>query len=317
MRNLDVAIAGEINLDLILYGLPEQMPLERELLASDFQVTLGSSSAILAHNLSVLDAQVGFVTLVGKDSLGKIALERLEEGGVDLSRVRVNEGSTSTGVTMILPHGKERHILTYLGTMGELSLKDLDLSYLKSARHFHLSSLFLLKSLEPDTPTLFRELKAAGVSISLDTNDDPSGEWGGVFPELLPYVDVLFANEREACGIGKKDSLDEALDALARLVPCVAVKCGAQGSVVSTAGRKYRAGGVSVTPVDTVGAGDSFNAGFLYGWIQGWPPDQCAYAGNVTGALSTLRAGGTEAFRDRDLVRRFLAERKFPRRGAA
>jgi sugar/nucleoside kinase (ribokinase family) len=311
---MDVAIAGEINLDLILYGLPEQMELERELLASDFQVTLGSSSAILAHNLSVLNAQVGFVTLVGKDSLGKIALERLEEGGVDLSHVRVNEGGTSTGVTMILPHGKERHILTYLGTMGELSLKDLDLAYLKSARHFHLSSLFLLKSLEPDTPRLFRELKEAGVSISLDTNDDPSGEWGGVFPKLLPYVDVLFANEREACGIGRKSTLDEALDEMAQRVPCVAVKCGSRGSVVLAAGRKYTADGIPVAPVDTVGAGDSFNAGFLYGWIHGWTPDQCAYAGNVTGALSTLRAGGTEAFRDRELVQRFLAEHNFPGR---
>jgi sugar/nucleoside kinase (ribokinase family) len=312
MKKLDISIAGELNLDLIMYGLPEVMAVERELLGSGFQLTLGSSSAILAHNLAVLDARVGFVTLVGKDPLGKVALERLQEGGVDLSRVRVNERSaTSTGVTLILPHGRERHILTYLGTMGELRLKDLDLDYLKSARHFHLSSQFLLKALEPDLPHLFRELKGAGLTTSLDTNDDPSGQWGGVFPDLLPYVDVLLPNESEACRMAKKANLEEALDTLAHLVPCVAVKRGPRGSVVSMAGRKYSVAGIAVTPVDTIGAGDSFNAGFLYGWLQGWPPDRCAYAGNVAGALSTLRAGGTEAFRDHDLVRRFLSEHNF------
>ena len=83
----DVSIAGEINLDLILYGLPEVLPVEREILASDFQVTLGGSSSIVAHNLAALGAKVGFSTRVGKDDLGKIALERLRESGADLSRV--------------------------------------------------------------------------------------------------------------------------------------------------------------------------------------------------------------------------------------
>ena len=118
MKTLDISIAGEINLDLILYGLPEVMPVERELLGTDFQVTLGSSSAILAHNLAVLGTHVGFITLVGEDALGKVALERLGESGVDLSRVRVAKDGTATGVTLVLPHGTPRHILTYPGTMA-------------------------------------------------------------------------------------------------------------------------------------------------------------------------------------------------------
>jgi sugar/nucleoside kinase (ribokinase family) len=312
MKKLDLSIAGEINLDLILYGLPAVMPVERELLGTDFQLTLGSSSAILAHNLAVLGAQVGFVTLVGKDALGKVALERLGESGVDLSRVRVHEGSTATGVTLLLPHGKDRHILTYLGTMAEMRRRDLDLEYLKSARHFHLSSPFLQRALEPDLPALFRDLKDAGLTISLDTNDDPSGRWGGVLPELLELTDVLLPNEAEACRIAGKENLNEALDELARRVPCVAVKCGSRGSVVRLGAKRFHVEAVPVTAVDTIGAGDSFNAGFLFGWLKGWPADQCAYAGNITGALSTLRVGGTEAFRDKDLVRSFLAQHSFP-----
>src|SRR5215813_207298 len=75
LKPFDVAIAGEINLDLILYGLPEHMPVERELLASDFRLTLGSSSAIVAHNLASLGSKVTFTTLVGPDELGRVALE--------------------------------------------------------------------------------------------------------------------------------------------------------------------------------------------------------------------------------------------------
>ena len=145
-------------------------------------------------------------------------------------------------------------------------------------------------------PALFKELKAAGLTISLDTNDDPSGQWGGVLDELLEYVDVLLPNEMEACRMVKKATVDEAIDELGRRVPCVAVKCGSRGAIVRVDGKTFSAPAVSVTPVDTIGAGDSFNAGFLFGWLKGWPADRCAYAGNITGALSTQGVGGTEEF---------------------
>lgn len=316
----DITIAGEINLDLILYGLPTSMPVERELLATDFKVTLGSSSAILAHNLAVLSSKVGFITRVGSDELGKIALGRLAEGGVDLERVVFSPGATSTGVTVLLHHdaegdaegGAERHILTYPGTMSEMTVGDLDIGYLKSARHFHLSSLFLQRGLLPDLPGLFRELKQAGLTISLDTNDDPEDKWGGQLDELLGLVDILLPNEAEICRIAKRGTLDESLAVLSKRVPCIAVKLGPGGSLVQTGGKRVTAPGVAVTPVDTIGAGDSYNAGFLSAWLRGLPMEECARAGNITGALSTLRPGGTEAFRDRELRDTFLKQHNFP-----
>jgi sugar/nucleoside kinase (ribokinase family) len=312
MKTFDIAIAGEINLDLILYGLPSVMPMERELLGTDFRITLGSSSAILAHNLGVLGAQVGFITRVGSDPLGKIALERVRESKVDLSRIVIGKGPTSTGVTILLPHGKERHILTYLGTMAELTVEDLDLDYLKSARHFHLSSLFLQRALVPSLPRLFQELKSAGLTISLDTNDDPDDQWNGVLDELLDLVDILLPNEDEACRIAHTQTADEAIEVLAKRVPCVVVKRGPQGSIARAGGQTFIASPVAVSPLDTIGAGDSFNAGFLFAWLRNLPLEQCVRAGNITGALSTLRPGGTEAFRDKELVAAFLKEHGFP-----
>src|SRR6516225_4988262 len=135
MPRFDITIAGELNLDLILYGLPEQLAPERELLADRMMLTLGSSSAIVAHNLSALGSRVGFQSRIGDDPLGRIALERLSESGVDVSKVRVVRGQTSTGLTVILHHEQWRNILTYMGTIAELSWEDLDLDYLADSRH--------------------------------------------------------------------------------------------------------------------------------------------------------------------------------------
>jgi sugar/nucleoside kinase (ribokinase family) len=312
-KSLDVSIAGELNLDLILYGLPEQLPLDREILATDFQVTLGGSSAIVAHNLAALGGKVGFSTLIGSDALGRIALERMDEGGVDLSHVVVEKGPTSTGVTLLLHHGGPRRILTYAGTMSRMTREHLDFKYLASARHFHLSSLFLQRALAPSLPDLFRELKQAGLTISLDTNDDPDDRWGGVLEELLGLADIFLPNEDEIRRITGRDDVKAALESLADRVPCIAAKCGSQGALVQVNGKLSRVPPLTVTPVDTIGAGDSFDAGFLYAFLRGLDPVQCAAAGNVTGALSTLRPGGTEAFRDVEFRESFLREHHFPR----
>jgi sugar/nucleoside kinase (ribokinase family) len=310
MAQFDIVVAGEINLDLILYGLPEQMAVDRELLCKQFSLTLGSSSAILAHNLGALGAKVGFATKVGADPLGQIALDLAAGPNLTLSHPEAS-ASDQTGVTLLLPHGKTRHILTYLGVMAEMTVKDLDMAFLTSSRHFHLSSLFLMKGLHADLPRLFRELKDRGLTLSLDTNDDPDDRWGEPLGELLGLVDVLLPNEDEAKRMTGTDDVESALEVLARKVPVVAVKCGRRGSIVQAGGKRYSATTVPVEPVDTVGAGDSFNAGFLRAYLRGLPLEECAAAGNASGALSTQRPGGTEAFRDEALVARLIGEHPY------
>jgi sugar/nucleoside kinase (ribokinase family) len=307
MSLFDVTIAGEINLDLILYGLAEEMPLDRELLANDFRITLGSSSAILAHNMAALGMKVGFITKIGTDPLGAIALQRLQEAGVDVTRV-VTAAGQQTGVTILLHHGPTRHILTYPGLMAEMAVSDLDLSYLASGRHFHISSLFLQKALQADLPALCRKLKDKGLTISLDTNDDPEDRWGDPLDELLGLVDIVLPNEDEAKRMAHMDDVESAVQYLAERVPVVAVKCGGRGSIVQAGKERWSIPPVSVQPTDTIGAGDSFNAGFLKGYLEHLPLATCAAMGNATAALSTLRPGGTESFRDRAFAQAFLAE---------
>lgn len=303
----DITIAGEINLDLILYGLPQQMEVERELLADDFRLTLGSSSAILAHNMAALGSRVGFITMTGDDSLGPIAMERLREAGVDVSKSVASRKGAQTGVTILLHYGAKRHILTYPGAMAEMSVDDLDFEFLASGRHFHLSSIFLQKGMQPGMPALLRKLALRGVTLSLDTNDDPEDKWGDPLDQLLGVVNVFLPNHREAMRIAGAADLDTAIQKLSKRVPVLVVKCGKAASVVVSQGRRWDVPALSVQPVDTIGAGDSFNAGFLKGYVEGRPLAECAAMGNATAALSTLRPGGTEAFRDAELMRSFLA----------
>jgi sugar/nucleoside kinase (ribokinase family) len=313
MPRFDVTVAGELNLDLILYGLPEQLPPERELLADRMMLTLGSSSAIVSHNLAALGSRVGFQSRIGDDPLGQIALDRLRQSGVDVSRVRSVPGTTTTGVTVILHHGAWRNILTYAGTIAQTCWQDLDLDALADSRHFHLSSYYLQRGLRPRVGELFQSLKSKGLTISLDLNDDPDDQWEGGLHQVLGYVDVFLPNEREACKAAGIEDLEAAIHKLSKLVPLVVVKLGRKGSLAQRGGERFSSSSQEVVPVDTVGAGDSFDAGFLHQYVRGADLATCLASGNLAGALSTTRPGGTEAFRDADYRERFFREHNAPR----
>jgi sugar/nucleoside kinase (ribokinase family) len=308
VANFDVTIAGELNLDLILYGLPEQLTPERELLASEMALTLGSSSAIVAHNLASLGNRVGFISCIGGDQFGQAALERLRQAGVDISKLLKKPEPAKTGLTIILQREGWRNLLTYPGTILDLQLEDLDFDYLSSSRHFHLSSFYLQRNLRPRVPELLKRLKAAGLTTSLDCNDDPADRWDKDLIEALRYVDVFLPNAREAMRITAQSSIEEAVERLARVVTVLVVKLGAKGALARRGTEEHFSPGLKIDVVDPVGAGDSFDAGFLHQFIRGADLAACLRAGNVAGALSTTCPGGTEAFRDRDRRDRFYRE---------
>ena len=308
MSKLDVCVVGEINLDLILYGLPKELVLDRELLASGLALTLGSSSAIFAHNLAMLGSKVGFVSKTGADALGKLALERLAAGGVDVGRVRQATGRTATGLTIVLPYQRQRYILTYPGTMFEMQYSDIDMAYVQSARHLHVSSFFLHRALRPRIGDLFRQAKAAGLSTSLDTNDDPENKWDRDLLEVLKYVDVFLPNDREAKKIARTEDLSQAINMLAGLTKIVVVKRGASAAICRSGQEQYSLIPPSVKTVDDVGAGDSFDAGFIHQFLAGANLEDCLALANLAGAYSTTKEGGTEAFRDRNAFSSFVRQ---------
>jgi sugar/nucleoside kinase (ribokinase family) len=301
-RCFDFTLVGDANIDIMLYGLPEVLTPERELLATDMSILLGGSAAITAHNLAALGNSTGLITTIAGDHFGGLCQKELLEAGVDLSHCVPIE-QTQTGVTVLIQNRSFRRMLTYAGATFHLEYRQLDLNYLADSSHFHMSSYYLQRGLTKQIPQLFAELKQAGLTISLDPNDDPACKWDRGILEALRFVDVLMPNEREACQLAGEPELNRAVAILTQLVPLLIVKRGAHGVTAHSGTESWNAPARPVRVVDAVGAGDSFNAGFLHAWTRGWSIEQSLTYGNLAGAWSTTASGGTSAFREKHSLR--------------
>lgn len=307
MVSPSLVVVGELNVDLILDGIQALPALGRERRAEGLTLTLGSSSAILASNASALGVDVGFVGRTGEDAFGEFVREALRDRGIDQRHVR-GTPDDATGATVIYTHGDDRGMMTYPGAMEALTIEDIPRDYVDGANHVHVSSFYLQKGLRPDVGTLFRRAKAKGLTTSLDTNWDPDEAWDGGILDVLDAVDVFLPTDDEAQRIAGTDRLDRALARLGERADVVVATCGAEGARLRAEGRTQSFSPPRVDPVDAVGAGDSFNAGFLRGYLHGRPLDACVQLGLVTGAYSTQASGGTAAFEDIDAFWSFAAE---------
>jgi sugar/nucleoside kinase (ribokinase family) len=303
-----VAVIGELNVDLVATGLSTLPKLGHEILATDFQVALGSASAIFACGMAKFGFAITFISKVGKDDFGKFCLDELQKSGVTTSRVRV-EPDVKTGVTICLSTPEDRAMVTYLGAISQLKYADLPLSVLKGHRHLHLTSYFLQELLQASFPKILKQARRMGLTTSFDPNSDPSQKWEDDIWKVFAETDVLFMNEPEALQLTRRENIHQALKYLGKFTPCVVIKLGAKGAAAIKDGEITSAPGFKVEAIDTTGAGDSFDAGFIAGYVEGKTIDECLRIGNACGALSTLKAGGTAAQPDRAAVDKFLRAR--------
>ena len=294
MKNIDVVVVGELNADLILTGEVTPQFGQAEKLVDDATLTLGSSSAIFACGVARLGLRVAFIGKIGNDEFGRFVKSYLENRGVDTSGVVVDE-QIKTGLSVILSRGNDRAILTYSGSIAALGYEEISQALLAQARHLHLGSYFLLDALRPDIPRLFDQAHAYGLSISLDTNYDPTETWNSRLTETLARTDVFMPNAAGLRAITKSANIEAALEAIIKQTPLVAVKLGPAGAVARRGAEMVRVESLSVAVVDTTGAGDSFDAGFIYGYLANWELPQALRLGCICGALSTRAAGGTAA----------------------
>jgi len=292
-KHFDILVAGEINPDLILRGdvAPEFGQVEK--LVDSASLSIGSSSAIFACGAARLGLKVAIIGVCGDDLFGQFMLDAMKARTVDVSNViRVPEGQT--GLSVILNRGNDRAILTHSGLIDALRASDISDPLLRQTRHLHVASYYLQTNLQPGLPDLFNRAHALSLTTSLDTNWDPSEKWKGIM-EILPLTEVFLPNAAEAMAITGLDDIDLAAEELARYTSVAAVKLGAEGALSMQGKLKSRTSTIPVNFVDTVGAGDSFNAGFLYGYLNGWEMDKSLRLAAVCGALSTRAAGGVAA----------------------
>lgn len=301
-----VLVAGEINADLILQGYRTFPAPGKEVLVDDFEMVLGSASAICAMGLARLGTPVAFAGVVGDDLWGAFCLEAMRGRGIDVTRVR-RDPAVKTGLTVAISSPRDRALVSFLGAIGALLGRDVDDGTLRAFDHLHVSSYYLQQGLRPDCADLFARAKRFGLTTSLDPGFDPTETWGLDLKETLHHVDLFFPNEVEAAALAGTSNPLDALRALGNDRTRSVLKLGARGAAaIDENGTMIVVPGVTVVPVDTTGAGDSFDAGFLHAWLAGEALPACLRLGVACGALSTLGLGGTARQAKREEAEAFL-----------
>lgn len=312
-ETFDLLVAGELNVDLILDRIEGTPEVGKEILAREMTLTLGSSSAIFASNIASLGSRTAFAGLVGKDSFGQLVLDSLQNKQVNTNWIESRDGY-KTGATIAFNVDQERMMVTHPGPMEIFSMHDLPMQDLHRFRHLHISSIFLQPGILNDLNEILSRARSAGLTTSLDPQWDPAETWQLELNELAPLLDWFLPNERELMALTGLDSLNEAV-ARMREAPCrTIVKMGTDGARAVGGGEEERAVDACLLPDfrDAIGAGDSFDAGYIHSRLRGESEETALRFASVTAAVSTTGPGGTTALRGAEQVLTTANQMNFP-----
>ena len=287
-----ILVIGELNVDIVATGLRSAPEMGAEILAEKCELTLGSASAIFAAGMAKLGHRVTFFSHVGQDYLGDFCLRALKQSGVSTRHV-TRKAEEKTGVTIALSGKRDRALVTYAGAIATFKADSINETVMSKHDHLHLTSYYLQTGLRPSFVSLFQQAKASGLTTSFDPNSDPRDKWDRNIDAVLNYTDVLFVNEREAMKLTRSNTLNDAFRTLGAKVNCAVVKRGARGATAIQNAEVFNDRGFRVRAIDTTGAGDSFDAGFLSAYLRHEPLAECLRVGNACGALSAMSIGGT------------------------
>ena len=289
----DILTFGDMCVDLVVTGkdvVPQFGQVEK--LVDNYIVEMGGSCCIFACQAAKLGLKVAILGRVGKDRFGEVVLSRLQESGVD-TRYAIIDETLKTGLGIALCQGSDRAILTYPGSLNAIEPNDVTDDLLQSARHLHHGSYYLQTKLKQAIPDIFQRAHTLNLSISLDTNWDPEEKWGNEIYRVLPWVDVFMPNEREALRIAKSFEIGEAIINLHKMgAKYVVIKQGENGAMASDGQQSILKRVDPITGGDSIGAGDSFNAGFLAGWLKKKHLEECLQIGCICGRSVAGSTGG-------------------------
>ncbi len=302
MKNYDILVVGELNVDLILNKIGMLPVLGQEILADEMTLTLGSSSAIFASNISLLGNRVAFIGKVGNDLFGNFILDKLTEKAVDTVHI-IRDPGVATGATIALNIKEERAAVTFQGAMTGLVLSDIPDRLLRQTRHLHFSSVFLQPGIRRELPSLLKKARLLGLTTSFDPQWDPENQWDLDIDAILPHVNVFLPNESELLKLTRADTTEDAIETLKSFSCISVVKQEKKGAVLCHNGEtRFLEAFINHDVVDSIGAGDSFAAGFIHEYLKNSPLEVCQNIGNLMGAISTTAPGGTTAFENLEHV---------------
>jgi len=304
-----ILVIGELNVDIVATGLQSVPDLGSEILAEKCELTLGSASAIFAAGMAKLGHRVTFFSHVGQDYFGDFCLKTLKQSGVSTRHV-TRKADEKTGVTIALSGKRDRALVTYAGAVATFEADSINQTMMSSQDHLHLTSYYLQTALRPSFALLLQHAKASGLTTSFDPNADPRDKWGRDITSVLKYTDVLFVNEREAMKLTRSKTLNGALKTLGAKVHCAVIKRGARGATAIENEEVFNDPGFKINAIDTTGAGDSFDAGFMSAYLRKAPLAECLRIGNACGALSAMSVGGTTGQPTQEELQEFISAKR-------
>ena len=304
-KKWDVYVYGDVNIDIVIPGVEKFPEPGQEDEVSVMETFVGGGAALFTLGVGKLGLHPVFQGEVGDDCYGELIRNKFRESHVDDSLLTVSK-ELKTGISLSFTNEKDRSFLTYRGTNEKISISNVDVEKVKEAAHIHVTGyagsinhneyLELLKKIKTETQA----------TVSFDVGWDSTGEWKPEIRDLFPYIDVLFMNETEAEHYGRKESAEKAAREFAKTAGMAVIKMGKKGSIAVKDGKLYQAAPYTVEAVDTTGAGDSFNAGFVYGFLRGKSMEECLRCGNGCGALSVTALGGNTGFPTEEKLETFI-----------
>ena len=299
----EVAVAGELYVDLVLGGFDSWPQPGQEAFAREFRKEVGGGAAITACGLAMLGTRASLFGIVGADHREWVAA-RLGERHVETAGLAV-DAAEPTGFTVAVSTPRDRAFFTYRGANRgfERALARSVEDGIWTEQHVHLAYA-------PGWETagaLFDALHANGCTVSLDAGWHEEWLADRRAAELLRNVDIFFPNQAEAARMTGETDPRRMLSWFHRAgVRCVALKLGANGAALLRRDETWFEGRLAIEPCDTTGAGDCFDAGFLHAWLRSESPQACLRTANICGALSCEAYGGIAGFPTRERVAREL-----------
>ncbi|TYP76701.1 carbohydrate kinase family protein [Paenibacillus methanolicus] len=307
MKPYDAIVIGDANIDLIVAGCNDLPAPGQEVLVQNMTLHVGGGAALLSMALSKLGLKIAFNGILGVDGFGNFVREKLNESGIDTRFIRTSR-LNNTGISIAINPEKDRSFITYMGSNAELNLQQLDMKSVSLGRHVHLTG-YRGSHNHKEYMEMTSRLQSLGLTTSIDVGWDDTGEWYAGIYELMKQVDVFFMNETEARHYTGCSSAEQSIAVLSRHSKHIVVKLGSEGAVAAVNGRLMYRSGFEVPVVDTTGAGDSFNAGYMYGFLTSQPTERSLLYGNACGAMSVSQFGGSTGTSDHETMERFIAEK--------
>ena len=297
-----ILVTGELNVDLILNNIAGFPKIGTEIVAKSMEYTMGGSSAIMASNISAMGIDTTFCGMIGDDDFGDFILKQLQSKNLN-TRLVLKSQNDKTGITVVMNYDQDRANVTYCGAMSTLTIDEIPWKEIGKFDHFHFANYFLQKGVQKDIPEIYKRAKDAGLTTSLDLQWDPDNKWNFDYKSCLPFVDIFLPNEAELLALTGKKNIETALGELMPYANIIALKMGEKGGRVCSKDLNFVAKPyINKTFKDAIGAGDSFNAGFVKKFMENASLEECLKNANLMGSLSTTEAGGTTAFSSMETI---------------